>query len=800
MRTLIGVILSAVMVFSFSNGTMGQTNRIKLPDNPDLRKAEGRAIGLEREIDKMPVYADSRSPLESRVEDLLSRMTLEEKIGQMNMPCVYEGGLGKDVKSKFEGCRKFAEGTQIAGMGPGGGFFTLPNTILFEGPRQQAEFLNELQKIALEKTRLRIPLLMTEEGTHGLMCSGATIFPEGLALGSTWNMDLVEDIYSTAAREARAIGIHQLFTLVVEPNRDPRLGRNEEGYSEDTYLCSRIAESIVKGVQGDDVSAPDKVVAGLCHYPGQSQPVSGLERGAMEISERNLREVFLPPWVAGIKKNGALGVMATYPAIDGIPTHASGKILTGILREELGFKGLVLGEGGGVSTPVYEHVVPSQKEAGAITLKSGLDVGISYEEGFMLKMIENVKEGKVSMEMIDRAVRRILTQKFRLGLFENPYVDPEKAAGVSHTKENQDLALKAAREGIVLLKNEKNLLPLKKDIRSIAVIGPNADNGLNQLGDYTARVVLQDISTILDGIKEKVSGRTRINYVKGCNITGTDLNEIGKAKRAARSSDVAVVVVGESQTDPNTNGEGYDVASLDLTGMQEELIKAVHATGTPVIVVLINGRPLSVRWIAENVPAIVEAWNCGEQGGRAVSDILFGDFNPEGRLPITFPRHSGQLPVYYNHKPSKEYWIRHGWGTAYADMPATPLWEFGYGLGYTSFEYSNLTINPVESGPEGEFHISLDVTNTGKRYGTEVVQLYIRDVISSVTRPVKELKGFKKVRLEPGEKQRVELIINSEHLSFLDRNLERVVEPGVFEVMVGTSSENIRLKGEFQVK
>ncbi|HOX74991.1 MAG TPA: glycoside hydrolase family 3 C-terminal domain-containing protein [Bacteroidales bacterium] len=800
MRTLIGVILSAVMVFSFSNGLMGQTNRIKLPDNPDLRKAEGRAIGLEREIDKMPVYADSRSPLESRVEDLLSRMTLEEKIGQMNMPCVYEGGLGKDVKSKFEGCRKFAEGTQIAGMGPGGGFFTLPNTILFEGPRQQAEFLNELQKIALEKTRLRIPLLMTEEGTHGLMCSGATIFPEGLALGSTWNMDLVEDIYSTAAREARAIGIHQLFTLVVEPNRDPRLGRNEEGYSEDPYLCSRIAESIVKGVQGDDISSPDKVVAGLCHYPGQSQPVSGLERGAMEISERTLREVFLPPWVAGIKKNGALGVMATYPAIDGIPTHASGKILTGILREELGFKGLVLGEGGGVSTPVYEHVVPSQKEAGAITLKSGLDVGISYEEGFMLKMIENVKEGKVSMEMIDRAVRRILTQKFRLGLFENPYVDPEKAAGVSHTKENQDLALKAAREGIVLLKNEKNLLPLKKDIRSIAVIGPNADNGLNQLGDYTARVVLQDISTILDGIKEKVSGRTRINYVKGCNITGTDLNEIGKAKRAARSSDVAVVVVGESQTDPNTNGEGYDVASLDLTGMQEELIKAVHATGTPVIVVLINGRPLSVRWIAENVPAIVEAWNCGEQGGRAVSDILFGDFNPEGRLPITFPRHSGQLPVYYNHKPSKEYWIRHGWGTAYADMPATPLWEFGYGLGYTSFEYSNLTINPVESGPEGEFHISLDVTNTGKRYGTEVVQLYIRDVISSVTRPVKELKGFKKVRLEPGEKQRVELIINSEHLSFLDRNLERVVEPGVFEVMVGTSSENIRLKGEFQVK
>ncbi len=800
MRILIGVILSATMFFSFLNVSNGQINQIKIPDNPDLRKAEGKAIGLDRELKQMPIYMDGLSSVALRVEDLLLQMTLEEKIGQMNMPCVYVKGLGKDVKSKFEGCRKFAEGTQVTGLGPGGGFFSLPNTILFEGPRQQAEFLNELQKIALEKTRLKIPLLMTEEGTHGLMCSGGTIFPEGLAIGSTWNMDLVEAIYSTVAREARAIGIHQLFTLVVEPNRDPRLGRNEEGYSEDPYLCSKIAEAIVRGVQGNDISASDKTVAGLCHYPGQSQPVSGLERGAMEISERTLREIFLPPWIAGIKKSGALGVMATYPEIDGIPVHASEKVLTEILREELGFEGLVLGEGGGVSTPVYEHVVASQKEAGAVALKAGLDVGISYEEGFMLKMLENVKEGKVSMEMIDRAVGRILTQKFRLGLFENPYVDPEKAVSVSHTKESQELALKAAREGIVLLKNEKNLLPLKKDIRSIAIIGPNADNELNQLGDYTSKVVLQDISTVLSGIREKVSGRTKINYVKGCNITGNDLNEISKAQRAAKSSDVAVIVIGESHTDPNTNGEGYDVASLDLTGMQEELVKAVYATGTPVIVVLINGRPLSVRWIAENVPAIVEAWNCGEQGGRAVADILFGDYNPEGRLPITFPRHSGQLPVYYNHKPSKEYWIKHGWGKAYADMPATPLWEFGFGLGYTSFEYSNLIIKPEENKPEGEFLVSLDLTNTGKRTGAEVVQLYIRDIVSSVTRPVKELKGFKKVKLKPGEKKKIEFILGPEHLSFFDRNLNYVVETGVFEVVVGSSSENIRLKGEILVK
>jgi beta-glucosidase len=320
------------------------------------------------------------------------------------------------------------------------------------------------------------------------------------------------------------------------------------------------------------------------------------------------------------------------------------------------------------------------------------------------------------------------------------------------------------------------------------------------LGDYTANVVLQDISTVLDGIRAKVSDKTKVTYIKGCNVKGDDLNEISKAQKAARSSDIAIVVVGEAQERPATDGEGYDVASLDLTGLQEELIKAVYKTGTPTIVVLINGRPLSIRWTAENVPVILEAWNCGEQGGNAIADILFGDFNPCGRLPITVPRHSGQLPAYYNYKPSKKYWINEGWGDAYADMPATPLWEFGFGLSYTSFEYSNLTITPKESASEGEFKVSLDVTNKGSRSGAEVVQLYINDVISSVTRPVKELKGFEKVMLNPGEKKRVEFTLTPEHLSFLDQDLHRVVEPGTFSVMVGSSSENIRLKGEFEVK
>ena len=751
-----------------------------------------------------PAYLDFSLPVEKRVEDLLGRMTLEEKIGQMNMPCVYVGNLGRDIQSKFEACRKFAEGTYEQGIGPGGGFFTLPNTILHEGPRQQANFLNELQKIAVEKTRLRIPLLITEEGTHGLMCSGGTIFPEGLAIGSTWNMDMVHDIYTVAAKEARAIGVHQLFTLVIEPNRDPRLGRNQEGYSEDPYLCSCIAETIAGAVQGEDISASDKVVAGFCHYPGQSQPVSGLERGAMEISERMLREVFLPPWIAGIKKGGALGVMATYPAIDGVPVHASRKILTEILREELEFKGLVLGEGGGLSTLVYEKLAANQKEAGVLAVNAGVDVGISYEPAYMQPLIENVREGKVSMGVIDRSVRRILRLKFNLGLFENPYVDPARAEEISNSKEHQQLALQVAREGIVLLKNENNLLPLDKGVKSIAVIGPNADNKKNQLGDYVARTILQNIVTVLDGIKNKVSSETKVEYVKGCDVIGTELNEISEAQNAAKKADIAVVVLGENEwrteDRKGTNGEGYDVASLDLTGFQEDLVKAVWETGTPTIVVLINGRPLSIRWIAEHVPSIVEAWIPGEQGGNAVADVLFGDYNPSGHLPITVPRHVGQLPVYYNFKPSKKHWIEHGWGKAYADMSALPLFEFGYGLSYTTFEYNNLRISPKVTGPAGEIHISVDVKNTGDRQGEEVVQLYINDVISSVTTPVKELKDFEKVKLNSGEQKTVMFTLTPEHLFLLDRNLECVVEPGTFDVMIGSSSEDIRLTGNFDIK
>ena len=756
-----------------------------------------------RDLNATEVYLDPSAPVETRVEDLLSRMTLPEKIGQLNMPCAYFAELGRTVPEKMDGVKSFTRGDFEDGIGPGGGFFTLPNNVLHEGPVQQAHFMNELQTLALENTRLKIPLLQVEEGTHGLMCSGATIFPEGHALGSTWNTGLIHDVYTIAAREARSIGIHELFTLVIEPDRDPRLGRNIEGYSEDPFLCSRYAETIVRAVQGDDISLNDKVVAGLCHYPGQSQPVSGLERGAMEISERTLREVFLPPWEAGIRKAGALGVMATYPTIDGVPVHSSYEILTELLRYELGFEGLVLSEGNGVNTLIYTGVASDEKEAGALAANAGMDVSISFGQGYMGEMLENVEEGIVSESTIDRSVKRVLRTKFRLGLFENPFVNPEKAGEIIHSTEHQEMALQAAREGIVLLKNEGKLLPLNPNIRSIAVIGPNADDVKNQLGDYTSEVVLQEITTVLNGIKGKAGNSTRVEYVKGCNVVGEDLNEIKKAVSIARKSEVAIVVLGENEWQATgkkgTSGEGYDVATLELTGLQKELVQAVYATGTPTIVILINGRPLAIPWIADHIPAVMEAWCPGEKGGQAIAEILFGEYNPNGKLPATLPRHAGQLPVYYNYKPSKSYWLEEGWGNSYADLDYKPLWEFGHGLSYTEFTYSDLTTTPDRANRNGNIEISLKVKNTGEMKGAEIVQLYLRDVKSTVVRPVKELKGFEKLWLSPGEESTVHFLLTPEDLSLYDRSMKKIVEPGIFRIMVGSSSEKILLEDEFEI-
>src|SRR6266536_1787883 len=767
--------------------------------------------GILHTQSSVPIYLDSQQPIELRVNDLMSRMTLKEKVGQLNLPCVYVDDLGKTIPEKLESCKRFAAGTQTSEIGPGAGFFTLADTILHKGTEQQVEYFNQLQKIALTQTRLKIPLLEDEEGTHGGMFSGATVFPEGLALGSTFDMPLVESIYAASARESRAVGIHVLSTLVLELDRDPRMGRNEEGYTEDPYLGSRIAEAIVRGAQGPNINAQDRVVALMTDFPTQSEPMSGLERGAITLSERGIREDILPPWIAAITKNGASGVMAGYPEVEDVPTHASEKWLTDVLRQELGFRGIVVSEGEGFGTLIYEGIVPTQKEAGILGLKAGVDLNITYEPAYMGPLIESVNEGRVPMELIDRAVRRVLELKFRLGLFEHPYVDLAHAKQVMHSSEHQQLALQAAREGIVLLKNEGNLLPLKETVKTIAVIGPNADNAPNLFGDYSAQVVLQHVDTILDGIKSKVSSATRVVYVKGCAINDQDRRGFEQAVQAAKGADVAVLVMGEQSRREGddakglpvpTDGEGYDVASLDLTGVQEDLVKAIQATGTPTVLVLVNGRPLSIRWEAEHVPAILEAWEPGERGGEAVADVLFGDYNPSGRLAITIPRGVGQLPAYYNYRPWKSYWINGGWThtNGYVDMPGTPLYPFGYGSSYTQFQYSNLRVEPSKIRTEAETHVSVDVENTGKRAGVDLPQLYIRERFTPVATPVEQLRGFERVALDPGQKKTVTFMLGPEDLKLLNKDMHWVVVPGTFDIMIGQSSTDIKAKGMLEVE
>jgi beta-glucosidase len=496
--------------------------------------------------------------------------------------------------------------------------------------------------------------------------------------------------------------------------------------------------------------------------------------------------------------------MATYPAIDGVPTHASDRLLTRLLRRELGFDGLVLSEGGGLDTLVYEGLSPSQREAEALALAAAVDGGISLESGYTRDLLAAVRAGEVRMGLVDRSVRRILAQKFRLGLFERPRVDPGQAARTVHRSDHQDLALRAAREGIVLLRNEGRLLPLKRSLRSIAVIGPNADDPRNQLGDYAPATIPQPIVTVLEGIRQVVSPGTRVAYVKGCEVIGGGREGIARAREAAAGADVTVVVVGEAQHHAAgrvpTDGEGFDAATLELTGRQDELVRTVHATGTPTVAVLINGRPLAARWLAGHVPAIVEAWLPGEVGGRAVAEVLFGDVNSGGKLPVMVPRHAGQLPVHHDARKSRRYWLKDGWGRRYVDLEPTPLYPFGFGLSYTEFAYSGLELGAREIAPTGGLEVRVRVRNVGDRPGEETVQLYLEDVISSVATPAQQLRGFARVALEPGEGRTCAFRLTPDDLALYDRELNRVVEPGRFRVMIGSSSRDIRLTGEFEVR
>jgi beta-glucosidase len=759
------------------------------------------------------LYKDKNQPIEKRVEDLLSRMTLDEKIAQLSAVWVYE--VLDDTK--------FSPDKAASKIGHGIGQITRIAGASNLDPESCAQIANEIQKYLIENTRLGIPAIVHEESCSGFMAKGATCFPQTIGVASTWNTELARAIGEVIRTQMKAAGAHQALAPLLDVTRDPRWGRTEETFGEDPYLVAQMGIAYINGLQGNGLH--DGIMATGKHFVGYGMSEGGMNWAPAHIPERELREVYLFPFEAAVKEAKLASIMPAYHEIDGIPCHASSRLLKDILRDEWGFEGLVVSDYFAINM-LYEYhkLNPDKVLAAKKAIEAGVDIELPSTDCYGLPLKTAVERGIVSEEVIDRVVARILEHKFRLGLFENPYVEPSKAKAVFDIPEQRQLARKVAQESIVLLKNENNLLPLSKDLRSIAVIGPNAHNIRHMIGDYaypchietlqnmadafdTARPEHVDLAdkelfvpmvSILDGIKEKVSENTEVLYAKGCDVLGDDTSGFAEAVEAAKKADVAVVVVGDRSglLRGCTSGEARDRADLNLTGKQEELIKAVHATGTPVVVVLVNARPLSITWLHENVPAIVEAWLPGEEGGRAVADVLFGDYNPGGKLPISFPRTVGQVPVYYAHKPSGG---RSHWLGDYVECSTKPLYPFGYGLSYTTFEYSNLRITPQDVDVSGEVRIQVDVTNTGKMAGDEVVQLYVHVPAQNVTRPVKELKGFKRVNLEPGQTKTVVFKLPIALLGFYDENMDFVVEPGKVDVYVGSSSEDIRATGQFNL-
>ncbi|MCK5157182.1 MAG: glycoside hydrolase family 3 C-terminal domain-containing protein, partial [Spirochaetales bacterium] len=671
---------------------------------------------------------------------------------------------------------------------------------------------NAVQKYLVTKTRLGIPALIMAECLHGHLSPGATIFPQAIGLSCSWDPGVVESIASAAAKEASSVGIRQAFSPDLDLGRDPRWGRVEETYGEDSYLCSRLGVAYVRGLQGGKGKlGPGKLAATLKHFAGHCDPQGGINLGPADVGMRKLREEYLPPFKAAVMEAGALSVMPAYSEIDGVPCSSSKFLLRQILREEWGFTGFTFADFGAVGMLADFHkTAGNDQQAGKQAFEAGLDMEAPEVRCYGNNLLELIRKGEVSMDRLDEAVGNILRIKFLTGLFENPYVDEGLVKDIVHCDKHVKLARKVAGESIVLLKNQDKLLPLDKSkISSIAVIGPNAD--VAECGDYCFPKQ-EDISP-LQGIQTAVSSGTKVTFAPGCDMHDLNRDGFDEALQAARDSDVAVLCVGGSSmslggvgwvvdgkpTRPSTCGEGFDRTDLNLPGVQQELVEAVAATGTPVVVVLINGRPLSIPWIAEQVPAILEAWYPGEQGGHAIADILFGKVNPSAKLTMSIPRSVGQVPNYYCQKPSaRGYYKKPGSpgkpGRDYVYSETSPLYEFGYGLSYTSFSYDNLCVSPSITIPEGKVKVSIDVGNTGDRPGKEVVQLYINDVVSSVTTPEKLLKRFEKVGLNPGEVKTITFELGFDDLSLLNEDMEPVVEPGVFEVMIGG------LKKSFEVK
>jgi len=741
----------------------------------------------------LPDYKNPRLPVERRVADLLSRMTLEEKIAQLTCLWGNRPQPGAVDFTTDRGDFSPSKAAEVMKYGIG----QIARQREQKDARQGATFANAVQKWLIENTRLGIPAILHDEILHGHMAKGSTSFPQPIALATTWDPEFIARVFTAGALETRARGSHQVLGPNLDLAREPRWGRTEETYGEDPYFTSRMAVAIVKALQGPGpVIDENHVIATAKHFAAHGQPESGTNIAPANFSERVLREYFLPSFKAAVTEGGIMSVMPSYNEIDGVPSHANKWLLQKILREEWRFNGHVVSDYYAIpQLKDLHHVASDKSNAAILALDAGVDIELPDPDAFPT-LLQSVKEAKVSETMIDRAVARNLRAKFLLGLFENPYVDVERAVRVTNSNEHQALAAEAARRSITLLKNENDLLPLNLNaLQSIAVIGPNAAQvHLGGYSDNPGRGV-----SVLQGIKDKVGNKVKVGYAEGCKITkeggnwfadtahlsdsAEDQRLIDEAVQVAKTADVALLVLGGNE---DTNKEGWadnhlgDRDSLDLVGRQNDLVKAILETRKPTVVLLINGGPLSINYIAENVPAILEGFYLGQETGVGVADVLFGDFNPGGKLTISFPRSVGQLPLYYNRKPT----ARRG----YLFANKEPLFPFGFGLSYTTFEYSNLKVSPATIGVAGEAKVSVTVTNTGKRAGDEIVQLYIRDVISSVTRPVMELKDFRRISLAPGESKTVEFAITPDKLSFLDLNMKYVVEPGWFDIMVGTSS------------
>ena len=753
---------------------------------------------------RIPAYKNPSLPSEKRVKDLLSRMTLEEKAAQMMCVWQQKAQTLVDAEGKFdpEKARSaFHEGHGIGQVGrpsdAAGG----------RNPRQTAELTNAIQKFFLEESRLGIPVIFHEECLHGHAAPDATSFPQPIGLGATFNPQLVEALFTMTAYEARIRGTHQALTPVVDVARDPRWGRVEETYGEDPYLVAQLGIAAVKGFQSD-ASFKDKkrVIATLKHFVAHGQPESGMNCAPVNVSMRVLRENFLRTFHRAIKEAGAISIMASYNEVDGLPSHANKWLLRDVLRKEWGFKGFVVSDYYAIwelgdRPDTHGHFIAAdKKEACRLAVLAGVNIELPEPDCY-LHLIELVKKGVLKEAQLDDLVGPMLYWKFRMGLFDDPYVDPDEAEQVVGCDAHRELALDAARQTITLLKNENELAPLNiEQYKTIAVIGPNAHRPL--LGGYSG--VPKHNVTVFEGIQAKVANRAKVIYSEGCKITqpgswnqdevlpsdpDEDRRQIVEAVKIANQADVIILAIGGNE---QTSREAWnlrhmgDRTSLDLIGRQQELVDAMLATGKPVIALLFNGRPLSINALAEKVPVIFECWYLGQETGRAVADVLFGDFSPGGKLPITIPRSAGHVPAYYNHKPS----ARRG----YLFDDVTPLYPFGFGLSYTSFSFSAPRLVRKNIRRDETAFVHVDVTNTGVVRGDEVVQMYIRDKISSVTRPIKELKGFQRITLNPGETRAVSFPITPDHLAFYDINMKWTVEPGEFEIMVGNSSRDADLQ------